>query len=96
MAELNIDGKFVESDGRYVWVPNDSSKAKRPIVDDELIDWVIREEGFLTAPRDIGDGKMTIGSGLTDPKWHTLYRKRGNKWSEEDNRKAVREELITS
>jgi len=69
------------------------SRSKSSIVDDELLDWVIREEGFIEKPRNIGDGKITLGSGLTDPKWHRLYRQRGNKWSKEDNRTAVREEL---
>ena len=31
----------------------------------EFVDRVIKEEGFLTSPRDIGDGKRTVGSGLT-------------------------------
>lgn len=61
--------------------------------DDKLIDFVIQEEGFLEEPEDIGDGKQTLGSGLTAKKWHDLYRQRGNKWSEEDNRMAVAEEL---
>lgn len=45
--------------------------------DDDLIDWIIREEGFLTTPQNIGDGKITLGSGLTAQKWHDLYRKHG-------------------
>lgn len=61
--------------------------------DADLVDWIIREEGFNTKPEDIGDGKITLGSGLTDPKWHALYKKRGNKWSEADNRMAVAEEV---
>ena len=61
--------------------------------EDKLIDFVIQEEGFLEEPEDIGDGKQTLGSGLTAKKWHDLYRQRGNKWSEEDNRMAVAEEL---
>lgn len=60
-----------------------------------LIDFIIKEEGFLKKPTDIGDGKITLGSGLTDPKWHKLYKERGNKWSAEDNRKAVEEEVKT-
>jgi len=68
------------------------SKANFSVVNDELIDWVIREEGFLNKPTDIGDGKVTIGSGLTDPKWIDKYKKKGY-WSKEDNRKAVAEEL---
>lgn len=63
--------------------------------DEDLIDFVIKEEGFLDRPRDIGDGKITLGSGLTDPRWHALYKKRGNKWSAADNREAVRQELQT-
>ena len=63
-------------------------------VDDELIDFVIKEEGFNTSPKDIGDGKLTLGSGLTEKKWHELYKQRGNVWSKEDNRNAVKEELI--
>lgn len=61
--------------------------------DNDLVDWIIREEGFNRKPKDIGDGKITLGSGLTDPKWHALYKKRGNKWSEADNRMAVAEEV---
>ena len=61
--------------------------------DDDLVDWIIREEGFLAKPKDIGDGKITLGSGLTAQKWHDLYKKRGNKWTETDNRKAVAEEV---
>ena len=61
--------------------------------DADLVDWIIREEGFNKKPEDIGDGKMTLGSGLTSKKWHDLYRKRGNKWSAEDNRMAVAEEV---
>lgn len=60
-----------------------------------LIDFIIKEDGFLKKPTDIGDGKITLGSGLTDPKWHKLYKERGNKWSAEDNRKAVEEEVKT-
>lgn len=61
--------------------------------DADLVDWIIKEEGFNKKPEDIGDGKMTLGSGLTSKKWHDLYRKRGNKWSAEDNRMAVAEEV---
>ncbi len=63
------------------------------VVDDELRDRVIKEEGFLTKPTNIGDGKFTIGSGLTAQKYIDQARKQGN-WSEENNRNAVREELI--
>lgn len=58
-----------------------------------FVDDVIREEGFLKQPENIGDGVWTIGSGLTKKKWHDLYKARGNKWSEADNRAAVKEEL---
>lgn len=61
--------------------------------DDDLVDWIIREEGFNSKPEDIGDGKMTLGSGLTAKKWHDLYRKKGNKWSAADNRMAVAQEV---
>lgn len=86
------DNNVVWVDGNMVVVPKGLTK-NAPIVDDELIDWVIREEGFLKEPTNIGDGMITLGSGLTDPKWHKLYRERGNKWSSDDNRKAVAEEL---
>lgn len=36
---------------------------------------------------------MTIGSGLTGKRWHELYKKKGNKWSQDDNRNAVTIEL---
>lgn len=62
-------------------------------VDNDLVDFVIKEEGFNPYPKNIGDGKITLGSGLTDPKWHKLYKQRGNRWSEADNRAAVTEEL---
>ena len=61
--------------------------------DDDLVDWIIREEGFIANPRDIGDGKMTLGSGLTAQKWHDQYKRNGNKWTSSDNRRAVREEV---
>lgn len=57
-----------------------------------IIDWIIGEEGFNTKPEDIGDGKTTLGSGLTNPKWHKMYYKKGT-WTEEDNRAAVAEEV---
>ena len=63
------------------------------IVDNDLVIRVESEEGFNKKPEDIGDGKITLGSGLTAQKWHDLYRKRGNKWSQADNRMAVTEEL---
>lgn len=61
--------------------------------DDDLVNWIIKEEGFSAKPENIGDGKITLGSGLTNPKWHQLYKKRGNKWSASDNRRAVKEEV---
>ena len=92
MGDINIDFAWV--DGKLIAVPSEKKKQPKPsVVDDELIDWVIREEGFLENPRDIGDGKITLGSGLTAQKWRDLYKQRGNKWSKEDNRKAVKEEL---
>ena len=60
--------------------------------DKALVDYVIKKEGFLKAPKNIGDGKMTLGSGLTNPKWHKLYKQKGV-WTAEDNRNAVIEEL---
>lgn len=63
------------------------------IGNNEILNYLLIKEDFLPEPTDIGDGKMTIGSGLTDSKWLDLYRKRGNKWSKEDNRKAVLEEI---
>ncbi len=60
--------------------------------ENDLIDRVIQEEGFLAKPTNIGDGKMTLGSGLTASKWHKLYNQKGE-WTEEDNQKAVAEEL---
>lgn len=64
-----------------------------PVDDNDLIDFLIKEEGFLNKPTNIGDGMMTLGSGLTAKKWHDLYRQRGNRWSAEDNRRAVMEEV---
>lgn len=63
------------------------------IGNDEVLKYLLKKEGFLEEPTNIGDGVFTIGSGLTDEKWHNLYRKRGNVWSQEDNRRAVLEEI---
>lgn len=63
------------------------------IGNNEILNYLLIKEDFLPEPTDLGDGKITIGSGLTDSKWLDLYRKRGNKWSKEDNRKAVLEEI---
>ena len=63
--------------------------------DDDLVDFIIQEEGFNAKSEDIGDGKTTLGSGLTASKWHELYKKRGNKWSAADNRRAVSEEVAS-
>ena len=63
--------------------------------DDDLVDFLIKEEGNLSKPTDIGDGKITLGSGLTAQKWHDLYKRRGNKWSAADNRRAVAEEVAS-
>lgn len=60
---------------------------------ERFVDDVIREEGFLAHPKDIGDGMMTVGSGLTRQKWLDLYRQNGNVWTQADNRRAVKEEL---
>ena len=61
----------------------------------EFVDRVIKEEGFLTSPRDIGDGKRTVGSGLTGQKWLNQYDKAGV-WTKEMNRVAVAEELANA
>lgn len=57
-----------------------------------IIDWIINEEGFNSKPENIGDGKITLGSGLTNSKWHKIYNKKGT-WTAEDNRTAVAEEV---
>lgn len=59
---------------------------------ENVVDSIIREEGFLSRPTNIGDGKQTIGSGLTKKKWIDAYYKKG-KWTREDNRAAVVEEI---
>ena len=64
------------------------------VVTSDLLDRVTQEEGFEPHPVDIGDGKMTLGSGLTSKEWRDLYEKRGRKWSQEDNRRAVQTELM--
>lgn len=61
----------------------------------EFVDRVIKEEGFLTSPQDIGDGKRTVGSGLTGQKWLSQYDKAGV-WTKEMNRVAVAEELANA
>lgn len=60
--------------------------------DNDLVDFIIKEEGFLEHPKDIGDGLLTIGSGLTAKRWHDLYRSKG-RWSVEDNKGAVHIEV---
>lgn len=60
--------------------------------DEDVVDWIIREEGFSPSPVDIGDGKTTLGSGLTDKKWIDQYNKSGM-WTPEQNKRAVREEV---
>lgn len=72
---------------------NDGIRVIPPVSDDNLVDSLIQWEGFLPHPKDIGDGKITLGSGLTDPRWHRLYRERGDVWSKEDNRNAVAVEV---
>lgn len=57
-----------------------------------IVDWIIGEEGFNSRPENIGDGKITLGSGLTNSKWHKIYNKKGT-WTAEDNRAAVAEEV---
>lgn len=57
-----------------------------------IVDWIIGEEGFNSKPENIGDGKITLGSGLTNSKWHKIYNKKGT-WTAEDNRAAVAEEV---
>lgn len=57
-----------------------------------IIDWIINEEGFNSKPENIGDGKITLGSGLTNPKWLKMYEEKGV-WTPEDNRTAVTEEV---
>lgn len=59
---------------------------------ENIIDSIIREEGFISTPRNIGDGVMTLGSGLTNKRWHDLYKKKGV-WTEKDNRMAVTREV---
>lgn len=72
---------------------NDGIRVIPPVSDDNLVDSLIQWEGFLPHPKDIGDGKIALGSGLTDPRWHRLYRERGDVWSKEDNRNAVAVEV---
>ena len=72
---------------------HDGMRMIPPVNDENLVDSLLKWEGFLPHPKDIGDGKITLGSGLTDPRWHRLYRERGNVWSKEDNRNAVAVEV---
>ena len=86
---VKIDGTLVKVDDQEL---PDTFMSKHK--DNEpLINWITQEEGFLRKPTDLGDGKITLGSGLTDPKWHKQYRQKGNVWSQEDNRNAVKEEI---
>lgn len=59
---------------------------------ENIVNSIIKEEGFLSHPKDIGDSVITIGSGLTNKKWIDQYRAKGS-WSQSDNRAAVREEI---
>lgn len=54
----------------------------------DTVDYIIGHEGFMEYAGDIGDGKISIGSGLTDPKW----TKKG-RITREENRRAVMEEV---
>lgn len=91
---------FMHKSNQFGGTSTNTQNLKNPatyhsVVNPFLIDFVIKEEGFLDKPTNIGDGKITIGSGLTDPKWIAKYRRNGNKWTTEDNLKAVEEELLT-
>lgn len=57
--------------------------------DDDLIESLIKYEGFLEHTTDIGDGKQTIGSGLTKKK----YTSKGT-ITRAENREAVQSEII--
>ena len=59
---------------------------------ENIVNSIIKEEGFLSSPKDIGDSVITIGSGLTNKKWIDQYKAKGS-WSQSDNRAAVREEI---
>ena len=59
---------------------------------ENIVNSIIKEEGFLSSPKDIGDSAITIGSGLTNKKWINQYKTKGS-WSQSDNRAAVREEV---
>lgn len=56
--------------------------------DNDIADLIIGFEGFLPHAKDIGDGKITIGSGLTNPK----YTRFGT-ITPEQNRRFVLEEI---
>ncbi len=58
---------------------------------DDVTKHIIQKEGVLTAPTDIGDGKITIGSGLTQQKYIDQYKRNGNKWSQKENYIAVKD-----
>lgn len=56
--------------------------------DNDVADLIIGFEGFLPHAKDIGDGKITIGSGLTNPKYTRL-----GTITPEQNRRFVLEEI---
>ena len=56
--------------------------------DNDIADLIIGFEGFLPHAKDIGDGKITIGSGLTNPKYTRL-----GTITPEQNRRFVLEEI---
>lgn len=83
--QQELGGPLVQLANRYEdGGPTDESN--------NIIDWIIGEEGFNSKPENIGDGKITLGSGLTNSKWHKIYNKKGT-WTAEDNRAAVAEEV---
>ena len=58
---------------------------------DDVTKHIIKKEGFLATPKDIGDGKITIGSGLTQQKYIDQYKRNGNVWSQKENYAAVKD-----
>ncbi len=61
------------------------------VVDDTTLDFIIGNEGFTNKLiKDPGNGALSIGSGINVQKYINQFRNTG-RWTQEDNRKAVRE-----
>ena len=68
-------------------------KINKDLYNTELLQYLRFKEGFLDHPKNIGDGVITIGAGLTDPKYIKQYHSLGDTWTEEANKAGMVEEI---